>query len=123
MIACWWLRAGSRRMPTSSGWKSAGVNAILVGESLTREADIGAAVDRLLGNKKRIEQEITEGAETIIRRPLLPRSLLSYVFAASAERAVSAVSAEWEIGQFEGVTQRTSVLRLLAVGRKHMRAR
>lgn len=29
--------------------ESAGVNAILVGESLTREADIGAAVDRLLG--------------------------------------------------------------------------
>ena len=28
--------------------ESAGVNAILVGESLTREADIGAAVDRLL---------------------------------------------------------------------------
>jgi indole-3-glycerol phosphate synthase len=30
--------------------ESAGVNAILVGESLTREANIGAAVDRLLGN-------------------------------------------------------------------------
>jgi indole-3-glycerol phosphate synthase len=29
--------------------KAAGVDAILVGESLTREADIGAAVDRLLG--------------------------------------------------------------------------
>jgi indole-3-glycerol phosphate synthase len=29
--------------------ESAGVNAILVGESLTREANIGAAVDRLLG--------------------------------------------------------------------------
>jgi indole-3-glycerol phosphate synthase len=30
--------------------EAAGVDAILVGESLTREADIGAAVDRLLGN-------------------------------------------------------------------------
>ncbi len=30
---------------------SAGVDAILVGESLMREADIGAAVDRLLGNR------------------------------------------------------------------------
>jgi indole-3-glycerol phosphate synthase len=29
--------------------ESAGINAILVGESLTREPDIGAAVDRLLG--------------------------------------------------------------------------
>ena len=29
--------------------ESAGVDAMLVGESLTREADIGAAVDRLLG--------------------------------------------------------------------------
>jgi indole-3-glycerol phosphate synthase len=32
--------------------ESAGVNAILVGESLTREADIGAAVDRLLGRRE-----------------------------------------------------------------------
>ena len=30
---------------------SAGVDAILVGESLMREADIGAAVDRLLGKR------------------------------------------------------------------------
>jgi indole-3-glycerol phosphate synthase len=29
--------------------EAAGVDAILVGESLMREADIGAAVDRLLG--------------------------------------------------------------------------
>jgi indole-3-glycerol phosphate synthase len=29
--------------------QAAGVQAILVGESLMREADIGAAVDRLLG--------------------------------------------------------------------------
>jgi indole-3-glycerol phosphate synthase len=32
--------------------EAAGVDAILVGESLMREADIGAAVDRLLGTKR-----------------------------------------------------------------------
>lgn len=34
--------------------ESAGVDAILVGESLTREPDIGAAIDRLLGDRGRV---------------------------------------------------------------------
>jgi indole-3-glycerol phosphate synthase len=32
-------------------YETAGIDAILVGESLMREADIGAAVDRLLGRR------------------------------------------------------------------------
>ena len=47
--ACWWARAASRRTPTCERLEAAGVDAILVGESLMREPDIGAAVDRLLG--------------------------------------------------------------------------
>ena len=40
--------------------EAAGVDAILVGESLTRERDIGTAVDRILGT----EQEDAEGVES-----------------------------------------------------------
>ena len=50
MNACSSAKAASRRNDDVQRLEAAGVDAILVGESLMREPDIGAAVDRLLGD-------------------------------------------------------------------------
>ena len=45
---CWSPRAASARPPTSRAWPRAGARAMLVGESLMRQADVEAATRALL---------------------------------------------------------------------------
>ena len=48
-LHCWSPKAASTRAPMSSEWRKCGAQAMLVGESLMKHADIGAKVRELLG--------------------------------------------------------------------------